>query len=218
MPKAIGARPDRDPSAPLHLASIGVTVEHKGFHLVVEALRKAELPAARYTIFGVPVSPQDRELHAAAEYVPGLDLRLFGGFEPRQLPILLADVDAVVVPSLVAETYSIVAREAFACGVPVLAARIGALPEAIRSGENGFLFTPGDTAELAVLLQRLSTDPPLLDQLARGIGEDDSISVELRTTGLEKILSDAVRTGVDPGSVRDADERLLRDALTLELL
>ena len=70
----------------------------------------------------------------------------------------MADVDAVVVPSLVWETYSIVAREAMSLGIPVIASRIGALPEAIRDGENGLLFTPGSAQELAAILQMLDHD------------------------------------------------------------
>jgi glycosyltransferase involved in cell wall biosynthesis len=215
---AIPRRAERDAAAHLHVASIGVTVEHKGFHVVVEALAHANLPAARYTIFGVPAQPQASSLYAAADDVPGLDLRLFGGFEPRQLPVLLSDVDALVVPSLVAETYSIVAREAFACGVPVLASDIGALPEAIRPNANGLLFPPGDARRLAALLERLSAEPAQRRALARGIRLDDWISAATRVMNLEQILSDAAETGVAGRRATDADERVLRDALVAELL
>jgi len=208
-------RTRRDEQAPLQLASIGVTVEHKGFQVVVEALRRAALPAVRYTILGLTASPQDRTLHRAAKRIPGLELRLFGGFEPAHLPTLLADTDALVVPSLVAETYSIVAREAFACGVPVIASRIGALPDAIRIEQNGWLFEPGDASGLTMLLQELDGDRPRLRRAAEGIQPDDVITVEQRTDRLETLLAEVLN---DRRDLRDegAELRLMRAALAAQ--
>lgn len=201
-----------DEQGPLRLSSIGVTVEHKGFHVVVEALRRATLPAARYTVLGRVVAPQSRSLYEQADRVPGLELRLFGGFEPAHLPALLADADAVVVPSLVPETFSIVAREAFACGVPVIASRIGALPDAIREGENGWLFEPGDASALASLLQRLDADREQIRHAAKGIRPDDVVSVAQRTDQVEALLRGVVHAGHEH---RDdgVELRLMRSAL-----
>lgn len=61
---------------------------------------------------------------------------------------LMKGARAVVVPSEVAETFGLVAVEAFACGTPVLAADIGALSEVVTDGVNGRLFIPGDHADL----------------------------------------------------------------------
>lgn len=182
------SREEAPPGGPLRLASIGVTVEHKGFQVVLEALRLAGLPEVTYTILGRVLPPQAPELREAAAEVQGLRLRMFGEFSPSHLPSLLADVDALIVPSVVAETYSIVTREAFACGVPVLASRIGALPDAIRDGENGWLFSPGDAAELAALLRGLSDDRSLLRRAAAGIRAEDVVSVAQRTDRLEALL------------------------------
>jgi glycosyltransferase involved in cell wall biosynthesis len=203
-----------DSAAPLRLASIGVTVEHKGFQVVIEALRRAELPAARYTIFGVALQPLAHELQEAADEIPGLELRLFNGFTPMHLPALLADADAVVVPSIVAETYSIVAREAFACGLPVIASAIGALPDAIRPGDNGWLFEPGDATDLAALLQRLDGNRSLLRRAAAGIDPGDVTSVTSRTDRIEALL-EALAGRADrfaaPG--HGTELRLMREAL-----
>jgi glycosyltransferase involved in cell wall biosynthesis len=206
-------RSEPGPSAPLRLASIGVTVEHKGFQTVVEALRMASIPNSEYTIFGVALPPLSRQLHEAAADVSGLNLRLFNGFSPHHLPVLLADADAVVVPSIVPETYSIVAREAFACGVPVIAAAIGALPEAIREGDNGWLFEPGDAAALAELIQRLDADRSLLRRAAAGIRPEDVTSVDARCEQVEAVLESAV--AARPGSVaRGIELGLMREALS----
>lgn len=207
----------RSETAPLHVASIGVATHHKGFHVAVEALKRAELRAARYTIFGMPTTPYDEQLRDAAKDVEGLELRLFGRFEPEQLPALLGDVDVVVVPSLVEETYSIAAREALACGVPVVASRLGALPAAVRDGGNGWLFNPGDASELAVLLQRFDEERDLLDALAGGIRDSDTITVEERAESLEAVLRDTIRAGARPATSEERELRLLREALTATL-
>lgn len=199
------------PAQPLHLASIGVTVEHKGFHVVVEALRRARLPASRYTILGVPLKPQAVDLQRAAEDVPGLELRIAGEFAPAHLPVLLGDVDAIVVPSLVAETYSIVMREGFACGLPAVASRIGALPEVIEPGRNGWLFEPGDATELAELLQRFDRDRSLLVRASENIERDGLASVASRTDCIEALLEEVA--GRDCAHRNDDETMLMRDGL-----
>jgi glycosyltransferase involved in cell wall biosynthesis len=126
----------------------------------------------------------------------------------------LADVDAVVVPSLVWETYSIVAREAMSLGIPVIASRIGALPEAIRHGDNGLLFTPGSAQELARILRDLAYEPGLLDQLRGRIRRSDWISVAERTRRLEEVLGEVIaRTArrLDPYELQELTG--LRDGL-----
>lgn len=206
-------RSEADHRQPLQLVSIGVTVEHKGFQVVVEALRRAALPAS-YTILGRAVEPEAKRLREAAAKVPDLELRLFGAFSPRLLPALLAEADAAVVPSIVAETYSLSAREAFVSGVPVIASRIGAMPEAIRPGDNGWLFAAGDASDLAALLQRLDGDRALLARARRGIRSDDAQSPASRLDRLEALLRATVAQG--PGESPDEDEaelRALREAI-----
>lgn len=209
----------RDRSGPLHVASIGVATPHKGFHVVVEALRRARLSAARYTIFGLPTDGYDDELRDAADEVDGLELRLNGGFEPAELPALLADVDLVVVPSLVEETYSIAAREALACGLPVVASRLGALPAAVRHGVTGLLFEPGDAGALAAQLAALDGDRQSLADLAAGVARERPFTVSDRADALERLLRDLVgdrsRAPAGSGDGGEVELRVLRDALTM---
>lgn len=71
----------------------------------------------------------------------------------------MLDARFVVFPSIWYETFGRVAVESFACGVPVLAARIGAIAEVVEDGETGILFTPGDAGELAAAAMRLWENP-----------------------------------------------------------
>jgi glycosyltransferase involved in cell wall biosynthesis len=79
------------------------------------------------------------------------------------------DVDMVVVPSIWLENQPMVVLEAFAHGRPVLASRIGGLPEIFRDGEGGRFFEPGDPASLRKLAQELAADPVAIASLAASI-------------------------------------------------
>jgi glycosyltransferase involved in cell wall biosynthesis len=206
-------RPERPPGAPLRLASIGVTVEHKGFQVVVDAIRQSRIPRISYTVFGVALPPLSFELYRMADHAPGLELRLASAYDPRFLPVMLAEVDIVVVPSIVPETYSIVTREAFANGIPVIASRTGALPAAIRPGDNGWLFEPGDGPGLAALLLELSSDPDRVRRAAEGIRPDDWVTLEARTDQVEALLRTAIKRGPRDESPEGDELRLMREAL-----
>ncbi|HLC44929.1 MAG: hypothetical protein A2722_04240 [Candidatus Doudnabacteria bacterium RIFCSPHIGHO2_01_FULL_50_11] len=78
-----------------------------------------------------------------------------------------ARIDALAVPSLEAESFGLVALEAMAHGVPVVASRIGALPEIIEHERTGLLFTPGSSDELASSLHRLLESSTLYNRLAQ---------------------------------------------------
>jgi glycosyltransferase involved in cell wall biosynthesis len=56
---------------------------------------------------------------------------------------------ALVLPSIWYENFPRTLVEAFACGLPVIASRIGALADLVREGETGLLFEPGDARDLA---------------------------------------------------------------------
>jgi glycosyltransferase involved in cell wall biosynthesis len=96
--------------------------------------------------------------------------------------------------------------------VPVVASRLGALPEAVRHGDNGLLFVPGDASELAALLQRLAEEPGLRQRLAAGVSPRDWITVEERTARIERLIETIVRTGARGRTSEDTELRLMRDA------
>ena len=93
----------------------------------------------------------------------------FTGFiSDEALVGLLREADTTVIPATIDEYYCLAAVEAMACGVPVIAAAIGSLPEIVQDG--GLLFAPGDAAMLAEQICKLALDGELralLKQRAR---------------------------------------------------
>jgi glycosyltransferase involved in cell wall biosynthesis len=55
--------------------------------------------------------------------------------------------------------------ESLAAGTPVVATRVGGVPEVVHDGENGLLVEPGDVAALEAAIRRLFTEPGLLERL-----------------------------------------------------
>jgi N-acetyl-alpha-D-glucosaminyl L-malate synthase BshA len=86
--------------------------------------------------------------------------------EQEQVVPLLSAADAFLLPST-QESFGLAALEAMACRVPVVASRVGGLPEVIDDGETGFLHVPGDLSGMAASTLRLLTDAPLQAKMAQ---------------------------------------------------
>lgn len=96
----------------------------------------------------------------------GLDVRFTGGIrERRHLARLLAAADIFVSASLM-ETYGLTLVEAMACGTPVIAFRVGGIPEAAPDGQGAILCTVGDGAALIEAITTLRNSPHLRNRLA----------------------------------------------------
>ncbi|MDR7555343.1 MAG: glycosyltransferase [Armatimonadota bacterium] len=119
-------------------------------------------PSARFVIVG------DGPLRPSLErqaYELGLNGRvIFTGWR-FDLPKVYGDLDVLVVSSL-DEGTPVAVIEAMAAGCPVVATRVGGLPELIRGGQTGFLVPAGDPSELASTILAVLQDPAA----ARAIG------------------------------------------------
>ena len=94
-----------------------------------------------------------------------LNVRFTGGIrERRDLARLLAAADVFVSASLM-ETYGLTLVEAMACGTPVIAFRVGGIPEAAPDGQGAILCTAGDGPALIEAITKLRNSPQLRDRL-----------------------------------------------------
>ena len=76
----------------------------------------------------------------------------------RKLPLLLGSADLLIHPSRT-ESFGLVVAEAMACGTPVVATRVGALPELVKEGETGLLVEPESILSLAQGICALIAEP-----------------------------------------------------------
>jgi L-malate glycosyltransferase len=89
---------------------------------------------------------------------------LFLGEQDLVVP-LLSIADAFLLPSS-QESFGLAALEAMACGVPIVASRVGGLPEVVAEGVTGYLHAPDDLDGMAASIALLLSDQPLHDRMA----------------------------------------------------
>lgn len=143
---------EMDPEAPVAVC-VGRFHPIKGIDLLVSAWRDVveSIPTARLLLVGD--GPMRDELERrVAELDLGASIRFLGYREDVRAVLWAADV--AVVPSR-DEGLGLAAIEAMACGLPVVATRVGGLPELVRDGENGLLVEPEDPDALSAGIRQL---------------------------------------------------------------
>jgi glycosyltransferase involved in cell wall biosynthesis len=119
----------------------------KGIDVAIDACRLAGVPLV--------VAGDGPELEALRTRPGSGDVQFVGRVNDGELDGLRAGAALAIVPSRSAETFGMVAAEAMSVGLPVLASRVGALPEMV---EDSALVKPGDVEELAGAIGRLWGD------------------------------------------------------------
>jgi glycosyltransferase involved in cell wall biosynthesis len=118
------------------------------------AIVHQRMPAARFVIVGD--GPERQKLESLAHELGVEHCVHFAGMCADVRPWLWA-MDSLVLPSI-CEAFPVCLLEAMACAKPVVASRVGAIPEMVRHGMNGFLVKPGDANEVAAALCRLFSE------------------------------------------------------------
>ena len=144
---------------------LGRICPEKGVAEAIDAAKRADIPL----LVAGEVYPYDsHERYFADEVRPQLDRlrRFIGPASFARKRRLLTGARCALVPSLVPETSSLVAREALACGTPVVAFPNGALPETLEHGTTGFLVR--DVDEMAEAIRASDAiDPETCRRTAR---------------------------------------------------
>jgi O-antigen biosynthesis protein len=155
-------------AGPLHFGVVGALLPHKGAHLAVEAWRRVG-DRAHLHLWGSSGDAAYRErLASLAAATPGVHLH--GAFADDARAGIFAAIDALIVPSIGWESFGLAAREAWAHGVPVIAAARSALAELFPSdGAGGTTFAPDDAGALADLVLGLADRPARVEVWRRAI-------------------------------------------------
>ena len=136
----------------------------KGVDVAIRALAQVDADAS---LVVVGDGESRGELEELARDVEAGERVRFVGVQPRErMPAYLRGADALVFPTLLPEAAPLTPLQAMAAGVPVLASRLGAIPELLdRPGVNGLLVQAGDVAQLARGMEALARDPSLRGRL-----------------------------------------------------
>lgn len=202
-----------EPSSPRRLLYVGAVSPHKGLHVLVKAFNVIveRFPDVRLDIVGVHYSYGLNEVFPAdnleairrmeplyqTNYVEALKSSLspaasarttfHGAVDRADLLEFYGRADVFVFPSVWNEGFGIPPVEAMAAGVPVIASRVGALPETIVDGSTGILVNPDDPDALAMSALSLLENEELRSSLATNARER-----ALKDFSWERVAQDAL--------------------------
>ncbi len=154
----------RKAERPVRFTFIGTIVEHKGLHVLIEAFNRLPPGSAILNVYG-DLSEFTGYVRRVQDMIAHSGITLRGRAENRDIPRILAETHALVVPSIWFENSPITIHEAFLARVPVIASRFGGMADLVQDGVNGLLFEVGDPGSLFQCLQRCVADPALLETL-----------------------------------------------------
>lgn len=139
------------------LVTVGRLVRRKGAAWFVRHVLP-QLQNVLYVVIGVGPE-RDAILRAAADVGRSEDVWLIGGVTDARLLDLMGSCDVFVMPNIAVpgdiEGFGIVAIEAAASGLPVVAARLEGIPDAVSNGDNGYLLPSEDASAFASVIDRL---------------------------------------------------------------
>lgn len=174
--------------------SVARLAAEKGLDTLVRAAAAAKVPELVVVVVG---EGEERERLTRLARDLGVRLVLAGALPWERVveAYVAADVFALVSTY---EPWGVVVNEAAACGKPlVLSDRVGAAPDLLREGENGYLVAAGDADALAAALSRLAADADL--RLAAGVRSRELVAPWGYDESVEAFVSAvACATGPDP--------------------
>ena len=157
------------------VTSDGLTVLHvgrlervKGIEVLARAIPriKEQVAAIRFVLVGAGDAWQ-KQLQSQLQAAGIADQVIFtGATDQETLLNWYRKADIAVVPTLNYESFSYTCAQAMAAGLPLVASRIGGIPETVGNGEAALLVRPGDVDELARAITLLATDALMRQRLA----------------------------------------------------
>lgn len=196
IPHGIEALPRFDPPAleirPLRFGYVGRIEPLKGVHTLLEAAQLLGDASCELHIYGAARNPRDEAYFRSVlkGYQGKVPVVEHGLLPHNRIAEAYRDIDVLVVPSHVPESFGFVVLEAFSAGRPVIVFDSGALSELVRDGVDGFVAASNSAGALAENLGRFLADPGLARTLAQD--DRDDFSVELHVTRLEEIYQSII--------------------------
>jgi len=183
-------RSSSPPGEPLVLF-LGRITPQKGLGYLIRAMAKIETRCRLVVASDGYELPRMRALTAKLRLEDRVSF--LGAVDYAAVADLYAKASVLAVPSVWPEPFGLVGPEAMSYGVPVVAFRVGGIPEWLRDGETGFLVEPKDVAGLAQRIELLLNDPALAQRLgSQGRIAVEHLSLDRHVDGLLRLSQEAV--------------------------
>jgi glycosyltransferase involved in cell wall biosynthesis len=182
------------PSEITRFGFIGNLLPAKGVHILIQSFNAIDPDRAELKIYGRASSYKSSlenykgSIKKAARHK---NIHWMGGVDNEEISRVLKNLDILIVPSLWDENSPLVIQEAFLAKVPVIASRLGGIPELVKDNINGLLFKAGDARELRLKIQEIIKNPGLILKLKTYIPPVESI--EDHAKKIEEIYTDLIR-------------------------
>ncbi len=149
------------------IGSVGRLEPEKGMVFLLRAFQHilTMLPQSRLVIVG-DGSERGQLEWLARQLTVDRAVQFVGFQQPAKIPAWLRSFDCFVLPSVRREAFGLVVLEALAASCPVVASRLGGIPEIIRDRENGLLVEPGNAEQIAQAVLELYRHPDIAMQRA----------------------------------------------------
>lgn len=191
------------PRRPFRVGFVGSKSPNKGLHRLVAIARLLRDEQIEWHLYGIDLernrTPYVEQCLGELERVGLADkIRWYGQVEDTR--DVYARMDALLLPSG-QENIPRVALEAMASGLPVVATRVGSVPEAVWDGVAGGLFDPRNPEEGAERLRRIATDSDLWRELSAGaVRAASRFDVSAVGRLLERFYGDMLQNGIRESS------------------
>jgi glycosyltransferase involved in cell wall biosynthesis len=181
---------------------IGRMTAVKRTDVVLRAFRRLRQEGVDAVLCMVGDGPDRRSVEDLAGELGIMRDCLFPGYREDVGPFFAA-FDVFVLPSG-NEGTPVTAIEALASGCPVVATRVGGVPDVVTDGEDGFLVEPGDVDALAARLAQLASDPGLRATMG-GAGRErmrGRYAVDRLIDDIDRLYRDLLeRKGIEPAAL-----------------
>jgi glycosyltransferase involved in cell wall biosynthesis len=157
----------------------------KGLDVLLEVAER--LPGIPFRVAGT--GPMELELRQRAPS----NVHFEGFLSGENLTGFYRKARMLVVPSIAFETFAMTAAEAMAVGLPVVASKIGSLPELVVNNVTGYTATPGNAGHFSELISKLWRDPS--ECRAKGLGGREWVKAHFsRPVYISKLLDTYLET------------------------
>lgn len=143
---------------------VGRLSPEKGLAVLLEAWAKISNPVPLRIVGSGP------SFERVGECIPqnrGAWVTMVGRLSPAEVLSTMRSARFVVAPSICYENFPLVVIEAYACGVPVIASRLGAMAEIVHDGRTGLHFTASDPDDLAAKVEWAWNHPEEMETMGR---------------------------------------------------